>query len=78
MLIFFVNIANMLTLFCVVYDYILIIFNNKMTCSILLIIRLHMTQFEKIHLEEEEKKLYFTNLLYFISIHFKIHNAVGY
>ena len=27
---------------------------------------------------EEEEKLYFNNLLHFISIHFKIHDTVGY
>ena len=27
---------------------------------------------------EEEEKLYFNNLLHFISIHIKIHDAVGY
>ena len=28
--------------------------------------------------EEEEEKLYFNNLLHFISIHIKIHDTVGY
>ena len=48
------------------------------TCSIIAdIVNVLITQYLD-SFSEEEEKLYFNTLLHFISIHFKIHDTVGY